>query len=36
MHVDVKPTLNSNCFTNNMRELTNTKCSDYKVIIQFP
>ena len=32
----VKPTLNSSCFTNNVRELTNTKSSDYNVIVQSP
>ena len=32
----VKPTLNSSCFTNNVRELTNIKFSDYNVIVQSP
>ena len=32
----VKPTLTSSCFTNNMRELTNTKSSDYNVIVKLP
>ena len=32
----VKPILNSSCFTNNVRELTNTNSSDYKIIIQLP
>ena len=31
-----KPTLNSSCFTINVRELTNTKSSDYNVIVQSP
>ena len=32
----VKPILNSSYFTNNVRELTNTNSSDYKIIIQLP
>ena len=32
----VKPTLNSSCSTSNVKELTNTKSSDYNVIVQSP
>ena len=32
----MRPTLNGGCLTNNVRELTNTKSSDYNVIVQSP
>ena len=35
-HAYVKPTLSSSCFTNKMRELTNTKSYDYNTIVQLP